>query len=1182
MYFSQGQVVTSPSDLTVAAHCEFAFARKLDALLGRVQRPPRVEDPMAARAAHLGDRHEAAVLQRYRDRGLRVVEIARPDLRDPGQMEVARQATVTALRSGADVVFQAAFMHAGMVGFADFLVRTDDGAYEVQDTKLARTAKVTALMQLASYAEQMRSIGITPAPTTRLILGDGSESVHALRDIEPTYRARVERLRSIVDARVGDSKAVVWGARGLHACGTCEWCSPEVELHDDVLQVAGMRAAQRARLLDAGVRTVADLAGRRADVPGIGSGTLEAMRQQAKLQLAARAGADTGGHEPPVQVVDPRAIAALPRPNVGDLFFDFEGDPMYSEPATTRGQTAWGLDYLFGVVNRRGAFTALWAHSLEQEKSALVAFLDLVERRRAAYPDMHIYHYAAYEQTHLLSIAARHGVGEDRVDALLRDGVLVDLYPVVRRFVRIGAGSYSLKAIEALYLPAHMRDNDVKTATGSVEAYWDYCDARDRGDHEEARAILESIAYYNEVDCDSTRRLHEWLVRRGEQAGVRPGDGSDTVSAEEQEALRPAESALAASLREKAGDPLNPHRSARQTLWGLAGAAVDYHRRETKTFWRAHFERRRAPLSDWAHTRDVLVCDATGGDAGPWEPPAGNKRLASRLIELRGEFGDGTTLREGSQVFLMYEFGSRAQGGSERPDMRPAHSRALVTAIDVPRGWVQVEEKADLGEEYSDLPVALTPGPPIRPGSIPGAISRWAERVDRAHPGVPRDPVVDIMLRAPSRTHCGTLVRPTSGSDLAAAISASVADLDHSYVAVQGPPGTGKTYTGARVIADLVGRRKWRIGVVAQSHAAVENVLAAVVEAGVDRDNVGKKAALGAAAGETRAWTTLRNDRILDFVQRRGIVVGGTAWDFSNASRIPAGQLDLLVIDEAGQFSLAATAAVAGSARNLLLLGDPQQLPQVSQGLHPEPVNESALGYLSAGHDVLPSQFGYFLPATWRMHSELSSVVSDLSYGGELVSAAAADARSLRAPGVLAKAVRRTRDGIDCAAGVHPVPVSHTGRATSSPEEAARVAAIIAELLGKPWRDPRAKHATDAAGSTRPLAAGDFIVVTPFNAQVAQLQLALHGAGLDEVPVGTVDKFQGRQAVISILSMAASEPSEVPRGMGFLLSRNRLNVAISRAQWASYIVYSPELVNYLPTSAEGVAELSAFLRVVDG
>jgi uncharacterized protein len=388
----------------------------------------------------------------------------------------------------------------------------------------------------------------------------------------------------------------------------------------------------------------------------------------------------------------------------------------------------------------------------------------------------------------------------------------------------------------------------------------------------------------------------------------------------------------------------------------------------------------------------------------------------------------------------------------------------------------------------------------------------------------------------------------------------AVRRLDRSYLAVQGPPGTGKTYVGSHVIARLVDAG-WRVAVVAQSHAVVENLLAATLRAGVPATAVAKKARDQKAVASAPAWAELQAKDLPGFAADaeaagRGCVVGGTCWDFANL-KWPEEGLDLLVVDEAGQFSVANTVAVARAARRLLLLGDPQQLPQVSKGRHPEPaVAGSALRWLADGHDVLPGHLGYFLPASHRMHPALADAVSHLAYEGRL--------------GAHPVAAERRLEGVE--AGVHQVLVPHEGRSVSSPEEAEEVVRQVRDLVGRAWRPGTGQQ-------ERPLAPPDVLVVAAYNAQVWTVRRALDAAGLGGVEVGTVDLFQGREAAVVILTLAASAPDDVPRGMRFLLSRNRINVAVSRGQWAAVVVRSPRLTDYLPRSVTELEQLGAFLRL---
>ncbi len=528
------------------------------------------------------------------------------------------------------------------------------------------------------------------------------------------------------------------------------------------------------------------------------------------------------------------------------------------------------------------------------------------------------------------------------------------------------------------------------------------------------------------------------------------------------------------------------------------------------------------------------------------------------MLELRGDLAPGTKLTADTSLYVLYELPAPFP---LTPNPRFIHAPRTVKVTGTLDDGVIVEENAAAGGfTWQELPIALTPPAPPRAGSQQAAIDEWADTVIAASPVVcddfPRGAATDLLLRRAPRTRSGALARGT-GDDVDDIVRA-VHDLDHSYLAVQGPPGTGKTYVGSHVVARLVAEKGYKVGVVAQSHAVVENMLDRIVEAGVPRAQVGK--ALKASTGADPTFTPIAKDGYAAFAadHPEGFVIGGTAWDLSHAGRVPRGSLDLLVIDEAGQFSLASTIAVSVAAERLLLLGDPQQLPQVSQGTHPEPVDTSALGWLMEGAAVIAPDRGYFLAQTRRMRPEVAEPVSQLSYEGKLAAHPSTSARHL--------------DGV--APGVMAVALGHTGNATQSPEEAESVVSIVRDLVGRAW-------VSGEGAEPRPLETSDLIVVTPYNAQQVTVEEALTAAGFGAVPVGTVDKFQGQEAAVAIVSLAASSGRDAPRGLEFLLLENRLNVAVSRAEHTAYVIYGTGLLDDLPRTPEGVARLSAFARLVE-
>ncbi|ACL38994.1 conserved hypothetical protein [Pseudarthrobacter chlorophenolicus A6] len=1190
-------LVFSASDLVAASECEYRTLRVLDEKLGRAAKAAFPPDEMRVRAGELGDRHEQTVLEslvaKYgpwdASRGTGVYSLERGNT-VRGELQAKHAETELALRSGADVVFQATFFDGEFLGYADFLVNEAAGTglpgrYEVWDTKLARHAKVGALLQLAAYGDQLLGMGLDPSPAVTLVLGtrvgeDWLRSSHSLPDLLPVFRERRLRFRQLTADHRVRGEAVKWQQPGIVHCGRCDYCAEQVQLHRDLLMVAGMSVVQRRKLHAAGITSIDELAAMPA---ADAKNSVARLRAQARMQLGLDAAAgsrtftkDGEPHTVSYSVLPEHTIGTLPAPSAGDIFFDFEGDPLWQDPATG----VWGIEYLFGVIEAPVAgaggdpvFRPFWAHSRSGERKAFLDFLEYVENRRRQYPDMHVYHYAAYEKTALRNLSLAHQAGEDTVDDWLRKGLLVDLYATVKHSLRISEASYSIKKLEPLYMGDNLRSGDVKDAGASVVAYAAYCAARDAGHQAEAAAVLSSISDYNQYDCLSTLRLRDWLL------DIQPQADAEKVPVEAREDPEPGVFALGTArpgrgdaqdespeegrLHEYlAGLPDNRPWTDDERAIAMVAAATGYHRRERKQFWWQHFDRVEAPLASWSDQRNVFVVESAEVSSD-WALAKPRERMRTRILKLRGIMTEGSDFRADSTWCRLYDSpppdgmaapdaapGARGFSfGTRISDLQPAPDNPAYTLITI------AERESGKVQAYPHLPVALTEDQPLATASIEAALAELARAVGSTVPSLPAQPGLDILRKLPPRFR--SLPGPAEvqhgadgAADYAGAITASLRDLDRSYLAVQGPPGTGKTYVGAHVIGQLVGEG-WKVGVVAQSHNVVENLLCrAIDKGGVDPSLVAKKL----SAPHEVPWKATADGDVARLLESSGgCLVGGTAWTMTG-KEVPAGSLDLLVIDEAGQFSLANTLAVSRAAKRLLLLGDPQQLPQVTQGAHPEPVDDSALGWLAAGHATLPARLGYFLADSWRMHPALCAAVSRLSYESKLQSAPAASLRELET----------------VPPGVETVLVQHTGNSTSSAEEASEVVRQAHRHLGLKWTPgPEA--------AARPLEQQDLLVVAAYNTQVHLIRKELADAGLPDVRVGTVDKFQGQEAPVVLVSMACSAVAEAPRGAEFLLNRNRINVAVSRGQWRAVIVRSPELTNYMPHKPAALEELGAFI-----
>ncbi len=1152
MFFLDQHLVFSASDLSIAVECQYQSLFVLDIKLKRREQPETVTDEMLHRTALLGDVHEHRVLEQlvqtygeYNPQtGTGVKQfINRPQMNEQS-LRQAHDETIAVLRSGADVIFQATFFDGSFVGFADFLVRQQDGTWAVWDTKLARHARVSALLQVAAYADQMMAEGIEVHPSTTLVLGDGTHSTHRIDEILPVFRAQRTRFLDMVHSHIASDGTVVWDSDQLRICGRCGVCAEQVEENRDVLLVAGMSMAQREKLRRQGIFSIDQLAALEPEPRTALARTVE----QAKMQLGiGEKDGTTQGVS--YRVKDAHTISSLPNPDQGDIFFDFEGDPLYQEPL----DDSWGLEYLFGVIeNDTGepVFRPFWAHSRAGERQAFLDFIEYVQERRRRFPNMKIYHYAAYEKSALRKLSQVHIAGEDEVDQWLRENLLIDLYDTVRNSLVVSTRSYSIKKLEPLYMGEHLRAGEVTDAGASVVAYAQYMEARDSGDSRTAQHVLDSIADYNEYDCLSTLRLRDWLLSVGDFQPHALISESAVQEATEEYEPTPEELRLHNYL---AALPQSEPLSADDRAIAMVAAATGYNRREKKQYWWDHFDRLSKPMDEFSDVRGVFMVDSAQV-LEPWQKATPRARTLTRTSRLRGTLAEGSLLSPGSSVFAM--FAAPLPEGMEVDDEALRGGAFNATVVELGEGWITIAEKTS-GKipEYGAFPVALTPDKPIATQSIDQALAQIAIQVGSTVPVLPRQPGIDILRRIPPRLK--TLSAPAEpavvdgSTQVYQAVVQTLKDLDNSYLAVQGPPGTGKTFVASHVIRELVDAG-WKIGVVAQSHAVVENVLHKAIAAGVDPEFVAKEV----KHKDPVPWHGTSKDDLSAVLSRQGgALIGGTAWTMTG-SKVPAGSLDLLVIDEAGQFSLANTLAVSQAARNLLLLGDPQQLPQVTQGSHPQPVDESALGWLSNGRAVLPRELGYFLAASWRMHPALCAKVSALSYDHQLFSAPAAGDRIL--------------DG--SFAGVQTRLVEHRGNTVSSIEEAGEIVQVVREHLGLEW--------TPGPGApARALDTQDILVVAAYNAQVNLVREILEAEGLGEVRVGTVDKFQGQEAPVVLVTMACSSAADAARGIDFLLNRNRINVAISRGQWKAVVVRSDRLTDYLPSSPAALSQLGAFMAL---
>jgi uncharacterized protein len=1132
MRLVDGRAVFAASDLNDYLACPHRVALNRRALLRG--EPPLDEDPALAIITRKGREHEQRVLERFEAGGVAVVRIPEGD-NTARDLLRAVETTRRAMASGAEAIYQASFLDGDWTGRADFLLRVETpsalGAwsYDVADTKLAIHEKPQFLVQLCTYALLVAGVQGTLPRTVRALFGDGSENEYDPRRYVAYVRAAQGRLAAAAGEL--DPDAV---PERVSACEGCAWsrqCDGVRRRVDHLSLVAGMRRDQTKRLVAAGIGTLERLATATEDTrpAHIGEKAFTALRRQAMLQLHQR---ETGAHR--YELLPPRDLhgfGALPQPADGDVYFDMEGDPLY--------EAGKGLEYLFGAFvphDAQSPYREFWGETRLQERTAFERFVDWLVAHRAQHPHAHVYHYAAYEKSALRRLAMRHGTREEEVDGLLRGEVLVDLYAVVKGALAQSQDGYSIKKLEAFY--GFFRDAEVRKGDQSIVAFEEYLLDRDP-----ARRL--DIVRYNEEDCVSTRRLHEWLLRLRDEAralyaleiAFRPERDPKVPSEEKQRELKEL-TEIQRLLLEGAAPG-----SARELLAHIAG----YHRREEKPVWWALFDRyERAP-------------DATFVDDDP-EALGG--------LELAEEFATVEPARRGTRSIFTYRFPIQQHkvgtGSFLDVDRRDAAALEIVSIDDD-------ERLVRLKKWPSDPhPRALAPGGPIFTGVQQAALRRFAEAALAGTERTTYSAASDILYRVRPRItglHEGARVQPAMRAGAEAIDPNDVADLalrlDRSVLPVQGPPGTGKTYAGAHVIAALLAAGK-RIGVTSNSHKAINNLLHAVEDAAAARDLSFRGIKKCDKANPDSAFESKRATAFVENAEKNApfaeyALVAGTSWLFA---RDDLARVDYLVIDEAGQVALADALAMATNAENVILLGDPLQLAHVSVGAHPDGAGASVLEHLLADEraaggvrGTLPDDRGVFLDRTFRMHPALCDFVSAMVYEGRLCAAASCARQRIDAPWF-------------AGAGLRYVPVDHEGNAQSSEEEADAVEEILAGLIGGTF--------TDRFGAVRPLAIDDVLVVSPYNAQVRLLKRRLRARFGEAVRVGTVDKFQGQEAPAVIYSLATSSTDDAPRGADFLFEENRFNVAVSRGRALAVLVCSPRLLETRTSTVEQLRAVAAF------
>lgn len=1102
MKLVSGAIQLSATDL--ANHLGCAHLTNLNRQVAEgTKAKPTWMDPAVAVLAKRGEEHEESYVESLRNSGLRVIKVH-------GQ---SVQATLDAMRAGYDVIVQPELAENGWMGRADILLKVPrasslgDWSYEVQDTKLSRNTRAATILQLCLYSQMISTLQQLEPEYMHVVKPGAPFDIESFRysDFVAYYRLSKAALEKNVQAPLTASYPMP-----VQHCGICRWwkfCDQQRHDDDHLSLIANIRSMHIGELEKQNIHTLEQFA--RQDAPLTkrpSRGSLESyisVHGQARVQWR---GKQENANVYDLLPLEPnRGLARLPNPSAGDIYFDIEGDPFFGEG---------GIEYLFGYAfqNEGGKleYKKIWARTRQEERSAFDQFMTFVMGRLKRYQNLHIYHFAPYEPSAIKRLTGRYGLHESNLDWLLRAERFVDLYAVIKETLRASVERYSLKDLEKF--ASFQRKIDLQDAGSARRAVEFGLELNTL--NAVAPETFQRVEEYNQDDCLATHALHNWLesVRTDlnskgntiERPELKTGDATENV----EELLTRAR-----SLFEGLTESLPPDRDQwtvhHKAQWLLANQ-IDYFRREAKSAWWEFFRLHRMGYDDLLSERKGIAGLKFVGDVKP--PPrvrSAIHRYSFPPQEVGIEIDDAVYEVMGERI------------GS-------------VHAIDLEKGFVDIKKS----KERTDIhPTCIHQEEVVTIEPLATSIFEIAQTIilDGIETPWPYRATKDLLLKNKPRLSnpaTGSLVM--TGEDALDASLRIALEMKGTVLGIQGPPGAGKTYTGAMMILRLVREGK-KVGVTAPSHKVIRNLFNKVLELAAESETsvrlihkVKEKSdepvdGLSEVTDNKQALKALES----------GCVVGGTAWLWAHNDAREI--LDYLFVDEAGQMSLAHVLAASRCAKNLILLGDPQQLEQPQKASHPEGADVAALSHLLDGHKTMPDDKGIFLSVTRRLHPAITRFTSKAFYEDRLYSLAGLERQDVVGSSLLNHA------------GLFTCVVEHHGNQNRSEEEIETIRKLVQSLNGSQWIDRK--------GETKKLERDDILIVAPYNAQVAALSEALPG-----YRVGTVDKFQGQEAAIVIYSMTSSSAQDAPRGMNFLFNPNRLNVATSRAMCAAIIVLSSRLL----------------------
>ena len=1129
MKIKNNKFFVSPSDLNNFVACKYTVLNEIKYHNKEIRKSPdRANDKLWK---EMGVEHEKRHYKILKEKYKKSITI-KSDLNEKDRFDE----TVRAIQKGYDLIYHAYLIDDNLRGEADFLIKCDtksdlgDYSYEVYDTKITRNLKPRHITQITAYSDMLGKIQkVLPE---KMYLIDGSDEYHSFKTIEYIDLFNHSK-KEFIKFLSNISKEKIYPEKCSY-CNLCDWkdeCDKTWENDNYINLVAGSNKSQVEKLKKNKIRTVEQLSKTKLTAIDlkINAESFKKIQLQAQLQEEKR---NTG--EDKIVILDSdfgKGFYKLPKPDDGDVFFDIEGYPRMDRP----------FEYLHGLYYKdkgKLKFKDLWAknYNKESEKNIFIELINFLEKRFVEYPNAHIYHYASYEKRAIRELATSYSSefpkGDIVNDDLLRKEKYVDLFSIVSQSIRTSERDLSLKSIEKFY--NFKRKADIVKADDSVIKYDNWIATKNE-------KYKQDIINYNEEDCISTYLLREFLVKNKPE-NIDWFVKQEEITKEGEEPNKYRRKASNKLSREEVEVDLNnrlekkKNKTNKKFVENLKNF-IGFHWKSNKPeFWEVFDRAEKTHLELEDDTECIANCV---------------------LID------DKPKVTEDGFVYS-YRFNDQNYKQKEGKSAFDAHQiKGLGTIYSIEENFPDKNILKILVSKRGkniEMPSLLTLG-----NTMPPQVHQHDQALNKfledyiLNNGENYKSIMDMLERKEpdiKNIKSGSILIEEN-KDLITQSIEIVKNLNNSYLTIQGPPGTGKTYTSAKIIIELMKAGK-KVGVTSNSHEAIKTLLIAIEQQAVDQ-NYEFSGMRKSKSSDKHDWKFIRNVTTGKPLNMDSYsLFAGTSWFFVDPRMNKT--LDYLFIDEAGQVALGTTIANATSADNLVLIGDQMQLSQPMRAKHEGYARMSSLDFILEDDDTISTDKGVFLNVTRRLNKKICNYISTSFYDSRLTSDPITETRS----------VNLKLDPIKDE-GLFYVPIDHNGCSQRSDEEADLVEKVFNKIVNKEYK---------SENITGKISAKDIMVVAPYNAQANNIRERLKKKFKDDVRVGTIDLFQGQEAKVVLISMTTSDVESLPRHKDFFFSRNRLNVAISRAECVAIIIFNENLLLASASSIKEMKLINSFCKLL--